>query len=393
VEAPVLEVRAAGADNACRLRGTPAFTCWARALCLLALLAPALRGQEAGLRVVLRGCDLDGDGALEPCGMSLGKPFDIETWEVPVSVASGSIRLNLGVYLSSGLEPCASTPGACSGGENFVDDSGGSVVFGCNDRLDNDGNGVSDREDPDCIGIQAWSIALSLPPEYTAQIFTVSETAGDLLENGGYRASSGSFSHTERALPERNGGASGVVSTVILSYIEPVILPQVGDELVLRVEGRLDTGAVTGPGHRPRPYDVRLLGPDTPGLRGSGAFAIKTTPTVDGFSEPASLCHARVQLVGTDPSFLRGDATDSGGVDLGDILFTLNWLFLSGSRFRCTSAADANDDGEVDISDALYAVFVLFFPEGGPSEFPLPYPGCGTDPTPDPLGCLASACP
>lgn len=87
-------------------------------------------------------------------------------------------------------------------------------------------------------------------------------------------------------------------------------------------------------------------------------------------------------------TFVRGDANDSGVVDLSDAVFDLSFLFTGGAQPPCLDAADANDDGVVDISDAV-AVLTFLFVGGIPLD--PPYPGCGADPTVDPLGCVAFA--
>jgi hypothetical protein len=51
--------------------------------------------------------------------------------------------------------------------------------------------------------------------------------------------------------------------------------------------------------------------------------------------------------------------------------------------------ADANGDEAVDLSDAVFVLPYLFL--GGPA-LPVPYPGCGLDPTEDGLGCRVSPC-
>ena len=45
---------------------------------------------------------------------------------------------------------------------------------------------------------------------------------------------------------------------------------------------------------------------------------------------------------------------------------------------------DTNDDGSANIADAIRTLEFLF---SGGSPPPLPFPGPGTDPTADPLGC------
>lgn len=87
--------------------------------------------------------------------------------------------------------------------------------------------------------------------------------------------------------------------------------------------------------------------------------------------------------------FLRGDANNDSAVDISDPSFIYSYLFQGGPAPSCMDAADANDDGRVDISDAVYLGEFLY--QGGPPP-PPPFPGCGTDPTSDNLGCNSSHC-
>jgi hypothetical protein len=84
--------------------------------------------------------------------------------------------------------------------------------------------------------------------------------------------------------------------------------------------------------------------------------------------------------------FVRGDVVADGPLDLSDAVTALAFLFLGGPPPPCLSAADTNDDGVVDISDTVYLLSSLFL--GGPDPAS-PYPACGSDPTPDGLGCLS----
>ncbi|HOE85929.1 MAG TPA: dockerin type I repeat-containing protein [Planctomycetota bacterium] len=86
-------------------------------------------------------------------------------------------------------------------------------------------------------------------------------------------------------------------------------------------------------------------------------------------------------------AFLRADANVDRGVDIGDAVRILGYLF-SQRTLSCLDAADANDSGVVDIADAVYVLAYLF--AGGP-EPPPPFGEPGFDPTDDALGCEAYA--
>ena len=92
------------------------------------------------------------------------------------------------------------------------------------------------------------------------------------------------------------------------------------------------------------------------------------------------------------PQFIRGDANDDGGFDIGDPIGILTILFISGSDpLACQDAGDVNDDGQINIADAIFALGSLF--GSGPLP-PAPHPDCGEDPTDDALDCAASvSCP
>lgn len=83
--------------------------------------------------------------------------------------------------------------------------------------------------------------------------------------------------------------------------------------------------------------------------------------------------------------FLRGDANDSGKVDISDAIATLGCLFSGSACAACADVADANDDGKVDLSDAVFTLGFLF---GGGASIPEPFPLPGLDPTTgDPNTC------
>ncbi len=88
------------------------------------------------------------------------------------------------------------------------------------------------------------------------------------------------------------------------------------------------------------------------------------------------------------PYFLRGDVYPDQQLNLSDAVATLWKLFVTGEDFPCDDAADSDDSGELDVTDVVYTLQFLFI--GGQ---PPPDPGhltCGFDPTNDSLDCLSS---
>ena len=97
-----------------------------------------------------------------------------------------------------------------------------------------------------------------------------------------------------------------------------------------------------------------------------------------------------VSPICAETPFIRGDVNSDAVVDIGDAISTLGYLFAGGS-LSCDRAADSNDDGAIDVGDAIQTLDYLFSNTG---DLPLPFPGCGTDPTEDTLECETfTACP
>jgi len=67
---------------------------------------------------------------------------------------------------------------------------------------------------------------------------------------------------------------------------------------------------------------------------------------------------------------VRGDVNHAGdGFDISDIVYFVNWLFLSGPDPVCMEEADANaSGGDADISDLVYLVAYIF--QGGAAPVP-----------------------
>lgn len=89
--------------------------------------------------------------------------------------------------------------------------------------------------------------------------------------------------------------------------------------------------------------------------------------------------------------FQRGDSNASCGLDIGDAIFTLGYLFTGGPAPPCPDAADSNDDGTLNLSDPVSALGFLFL---GLTPPPTPGPFTpGADPTADDLAeCIAPSC-
>ncbi|MCA8960345.1 MAG: dockerin type I repeat-containing protein [Planctomycetes bacterium] len=96
------------------------------------------------------------------------------------------------------------------------------------------------------------------------------------------------------------------------------------------------------------------------------------------------------ELLAGEGEFARGDSNDDGVVDISDVVFALEYLFVFGPIIPCFDAADVNNDSVVDISDSVYLLAYLFI--FGPPP-PAPFPACGSDVGPiDLLSCEESAC-
>jgi energy-coupling factor transporter ATP-binding protein EcfA2 len=85
-----------------------------------------------------------------------------------------------------------------------------------------------------------------------------------------------------------------------------------------------------------------------------------------------------------EATFIRGDATADGAVNLVDVLAILDHIFSRGVRLPCLKAADANDDGRRNLLDPIVIVAHLF---GRGEPLPGPFPECGSDVGTDGLNC------
>jgi hypothetical protein len=407
-----------------------------------AVLALAWAGvahaQETGFRAALA----------TPEGATVSAKVDGVVTAAVTAPADGAVTV--AVFVDANLEPCASTPAACDGTENFITLGPGNIPsgFGCSDGMDNDMDGMTDTMDPDCQGVQGWSLSIETGDCFGISAVTSAGTAGDLVILGGLRDLQ-SFEKSEVVDPARNNGQAGAVSALVLSLSNPVILPQVAASEVLILTGSVAADAAN--------CRIAVVAPDGEGLRGSGE-PVATAVTFAGMTIKPALCNATVtvgDVVVPDPeiicddgvdndgdgavdcddsdcvgtaacpvgtpevcddgadndndgavdcddsdcegdaacpvagaSFIRGNANDDSKVNIADPVWIIAELFRMGPASVCKSASDANDDGQVDQTDAMYLIMYNF--EMGPPP-PAPFADCGSDGTPDDLECDGAA--
>ena len=87
-------------------------------------------------------------------------------------------------------------------------------------------------------------------------------------------------------------------------------------------------------------------------------------------------------LLAQEFTFRRGDADASGGVNITDAVFILDFLFRGARVPSCMDAADSNDDGAVDLSDPVRILHTLF---AGEPPLQMPSDSCLPDATADDL--------
>ena len=82
--------------------------------------------------------------------------------------------------------------------------------------------------------------------------------------------------------------------------------------------------------------------------------------------------------------FVRADCNTDGLVNIADAISALCSLFGGFDLPFCVDACNANNDAGFDIGDPIYTLNFLFVDGSPPPDFP--FPNCGTDGI-DPLGC------
>ena len=126
------------------------------------------------------------------------------------------------------------------------------------------------------------------------------------------------------------------------------------------------------------------------GLSGGG-LPVDNLIVVGSNAMAPAFVHGEITLSpGAGGTFTRGDINDDSVINIADAVAALSYLF-SGGPATCLDAVDTNDDGNANVADGVFLLSFLF---SGGSAPPAPSPGCGADPTTDPLDCASySSCP
>ncbi len=99
----------------------------------------------------------------------------------------------------------------------------------------------------------------------------------------------------------------------------------------------------------------------TPTVKDSFDFTIKVTDSTN----PIKTDTQPLYIIVGDSPFIRGDANHDGLVDLGDVIYLINNLFVHGPNPLPWEAGDVNCDGRLDVSDVIYLINYLF--KSGPA--------------------------
>ena len=110
--------------------------------------------------------------------------------------------------------------------------------------------------------------------------------------------------------------------------------------------------------------------------------------TCDDEADDAACSSEVVVAESAGSLFHRGDADDSGTLDLTDGVRILGWLFQGGVQPPCLDAADVDDNGRIEVSDPIRLLGYLFLGQPAPEDPGPPGQPCGPDGD-GALGCEA----
>ena len=146
------------------------------------------------------------------------------------------------VRILSRIDDCANAREVCTGGERIPEavPSGVDVRLGCGDEADNDGDGLVDQDDPDCIGVQGWAVGVETAACFGLESATTDGTVADVNDPVvGLIDPQDSFQQVIVMPPEPGSTRDRVFAAAVLSFLKPVILPPLDAAPVLRLNGRM----------------------------------------------------------------------------------------------------------------------------------------------------------
>ncbi len=102
---------------------------------------------------------------------------------------------------------------------------------------------------------------------------------------------------------------------------------------------------------------------DTSAVIGYYGYAISDTSYFNGIIDEVriynrALSESEIESLYCDP--LRGDANQDVTIDIGDVIYLINYLFTGTSAPDPLCRGDCNCDGVVDIGDVIYLINYLF---------------------------------
>jgi aminopeptidase N len=92
-------------------------------------------------------------------------------------------------------------------------------------------------------------------------------------------------------------------------------------------------------------------------------FAVRVTDS----GAPPDTDSQELYIIMEPGSVVRGDVNLDGEINVGDVTYLINYVFLEGPQPIPWESGDVNGDGEVDIADVMYLINYLFI-EGPPPQ-------------------------
>ncbi len=214
-------------------------------------------------------------------------------------------------------------------------------------RLDNNGE-----------NIEGWSFGVCTDP---SQLEVVDVVLGETTAN--VNGGSLPFFHALNIFPD---GWS--VGSLISPFAIPALLPGTGYEMYLPVYSILGDSGTTA--------TVQFC-------ETLGSPPVSNVVVIAGQSIEPTVNDGSIEILQLG-TFIRGDVSGDGNLDLSDPVELLEYLFLAVGNPGCLDSCDVNDSGALDVSDAVYLLTYMFI---GGMEPPAPFPTCGNDGTVDSLEC------